>query len=59
MCESFTGRTISGDIALEDISAKTYRFTSVSGDISVDSGAGLEQMDIRTVSGDFARSNGS
>ncbi|MBN1778584.1 MAG: DUF4097 family beta strand repeat protein [Clostridiales bacterium] len=52
--EKLTIRTVSGNVQLQDVSAKTYRITSVSGDITMEPGTGFEQMDIRTVSGDFA-----
>jgi hypothetical protein len=52
ICETLACRSVSGNITLEDVSAKNYRFTTVSGDIRLDLGAGFEQMEIRTVSGD-------
>jgi DUF4097 and DUF4098 domain-containing protein YvlB len=49
-----TCRSVSGEITLDDITARSYRFTSVSGDTRLKLRAGFEQMELRTVSGDFA-----
>jgi len=52
MTERLTGRTVSGDIALDDVSAQNYRFTSISGDIRLKLKSAFDLMEVRTVSGD-------
>ena len=58
MSDWLTSRSVSGNITLTDISARSYRLKSVSGDIRLKMKAGFEQMELRHDIGGYDHPDG-
>ena len=48
-----TVRTVGSEVTLTDVSARSYRMTTVSGNMELRAQSSFELMDLRTVSGDY------
>ncbi len=53
MSDWLTVRTVGNEVSLDDVSARSYRMTTVSGNMQLHLKSAFEQMELRTVSGDY------